>query len=169
MFFRLLLLFICVPLVDLAILLVIAKWTHWTTTVLLVILSGIVGAWLAKRQSNAVGMKLRQQLSRNQMPTGLLTDGAMILFAAGLLITPGLVTDIFGLSLLFSRTRNWYKQRTMSFLRRHFEVQVSKMNQPGWEDGIVDGEVHGSKVPASTDGVSTDQPEPMQKRDQVFP
>ena len=141
MFARLLLLFILVPLADLILLLFIADWTHWTTTVLLVVISGIIGAWLAKQQWTRVGMKIQNQLARNQVPSGLLTDGAMILFAAGLLITPGLITDIFGLSLLIPRARAWYKQFAWKWMKNHFHVQVTTMKARNFDDDTVEGEV----------------------------
>jgi UPF0716 protein FxsA len=142
-FARLLLLFILVPLADLMLLLMIADWTHWTTTILLVIISGIIGAWLAKQQSVRVGMKIRDQLARNEVPSGLLTDGAMILFAAGLLVTPGVITDIFGLSLLVPQARNWYKQRVWKWLKNHYHVQVTEMKSREFDSRIVEGEVVG--------------------------
>ena len=142
MFGRLLLLFILVPLADLVLLLMIAGWTHWTTTVLLVILSGIVGAWLARRQSKALGMKIRDQMIQNMVPSNLLTDGAIIVFAAALLITPGLITDAFGLSLLIPFTRNFYKKQAMKILKSHFSIQVQHRTHPTpRNDGVVDGEV----------------------------
>ena len=143
MFARLLLLFIIVPLVDLTLLLVLSRLTHWTTTILLVIVSGIIGAWLAKRQSDSVGFKIREQLTQNQMPSGLLTDGAMILFAAGLLITPGLITDLFGLSLLIPATRSWYKSWAVKWFKEHFKIKVTKMSghSPFTDPNVVDGEV----------------------------
>ncbi len=151
MFARLLLLFILVPLVDLMLLLWIANWTHWTTTILLVIISGFIGAWLAKQQSVRVGMKIRQQLARNEVPSGLLTDGAMILFAAGLLLTPGVITDIFGLSLLIPQARNWYKQRVWKWLKDHYHVQVTEMRSRDFESDIVEGEVVKPREPAKSD------------------
>ena len=145
LFGRLLLLFILVPLADLILLLMIAGWTHWTTTVLLVILSGIVGAWLAKSQSNALGLRIRKQMVQNMVPSDLLTDGALIIFAAALLITPGLITDFIGLTLLIPFTRSWYKSLAMKLIKRHFSIQVNTRSygkaekQP--EEGVVDGEV----------------------------
>lgn len=147
MFARLLLLFIIVPLIDLLLLLGITKFTHWTTTVLMVVLSGILGAWLAKRQSNSVGMKIRDELVQNNIPSGLLTDGAIILFAAALLVTPGLITDLLGLSLLMPKTRGWYKKRALSWLKKHLQVQVTKMKGQPFQTDIVDGEVVSSSEP----------------------
>ena len=142
MFGRLLLLFILVPLADLILLLVIAGWTHWTTTVLLVILSGIVGAWLAKRQSNLLGIKIRDQMIQNMVPSNLLTDGALIIFAAALLITPGLITDVVGLTLLIPVTRAWYKHQAMRIIKKHFTVDYQELKKSApIDDGVIDGEV----------------------------
>ena len=141
MFGRLLLLFILVPLADLMLLLMIAGWTHWTTTVLLVLMSGFAGAWLAKRQSNALGMRIRDQMVQNMVPSNLLTDGAIIIFAAALLITPGLITDLAGLTLLIPFTRELYKKQAMLILKSHFSIQVNDMNSDTNDPNIVDGEV----------------------------
>ena len=142
MFARLLLLFILVPLADLVLLMLLSKYTGILLTIGLVVVSGIIGAWLAKQQVGNVGHKIRSQLSQNQLPAGLLTDGGMILFAAGLLITPGLITDVFGFSLLIPRCRQWYKDRAIKWVKEHFEVQVVTMNtQRQQQSDVVDGEV----------------------------
>ena len=144
MFARLLLVFILVPLADLVLLMVISKYVTIFTTIGLIVISGIIGAWLAKRQSGAVGGKIREQLVQNRVPSDLLTDGAMILFAAGLLITPGLLTDAFGFSLLIPSCRGWYKKRALDYLKSHFKIQIvrtdPKQGQSQAPD-IVDGEV----------------------------
>ncbi|MEM9413669.1 MAG: FxsA family protein, partial [Planctomycetota bacterium] len=79
----------------------------------------------------------------NQMPSGLLTDGAMILFAAALLLAPGLITDLFGLTLLIPFSRNWYKTWAVKWMKSHFKVQVTAMGgqKPFQSSDIIDGEV----------------------------
>ncbi len=147
---KLILLFILVPLADLVLLMVISKYTGVLVTILLVIVSGVVGACLAKQQGGKVGFKIRAQLSQNQMPAGLLTDGAMIMFAAGLLITPGLITDLLGLSLLIPRCRQWYKQRALNWAKSHFQVHVFQMNpHVNGDPDTVDGEVVDRNSPTS--------------------
>ena len=105
MFARLLLIFILVPLADLFLLIVLSRYITISATIALVVVSGIIGAWLAKNQIGRVGTRIRNRLTQNQMPADLLTDGGMILFAAGLLITPGLLTDLIGFSLLIPTCR----------------------------------------------------------------
>lgn len=141
MFARLLLLFILVPSVDLLLLVGISKYTNWATTILIVVVSGMIGAWLAQRQIQSVSSKIKVQLGQNNIPSGLLTDGGMILFAAALLLTPGLITDLFGLSLLIPQIRALYKKHALGWLKKHLKVQVGKMHEPAVDPGVVDGEV----------------------------
>lgn len=144
MFARLFLLFIIVPLTDLFLLLWLAKYTGFLFTVALVICTAAIGAWLAKRQGLAVRGRIQQQLQQQQMPSELLTDGAMILFAAGLLLTPGLLTDCFGFTLLTPVCRKYYKSLFTKWLKKNFKVHVIK---PDFSQGVprdsntVDGEV----------------------------
>lgn len=121
---RLILLFVLVPLADLTLLMVMSAYTGWPFSIGMVIASGILGAILAKRSSRAVGDKIRQRLTQGGMTADLLTDGAMIFFAAGLLLTPGFITDVIGLTLLIPACRRWYKARVMAYAKKHFKVQI---------------------------------------------
>ena len=59
---KLILLFILLPLADLWLLLVLSNYTSWQFSVLLVIISGIIGAFLARRSSKAVWSKIQSKL-----------------------------------------------------------------------------------------------------------
>lgn len=141
---RLILIFIFVPLTDLILLMVMSQYTGWPFSIGLVIVSGIVGAYLAKLSSYAVTSKIRERLAKGQMAPDLLTDGAMIFFAAGLLLTPGFITDFFGLTLLIPLCRNWYKKHITAWAKKHFKFQVvstggesPRPNDPNTVDGAV--------------------------------
>jgi UPF0716 protein FxsA len=137
---KLILIFVFVPLTDLILLMMLSSYTGWPFSVAMVILSGILGAYLAKRSWMAVGVKIRQRMAHGQMSPDLLTDGAMILFAAGLLLTPGFITDAVGLSLLIPACRRWYKTRVTNWMKRNFKIQVVQMptmNDPNTVDGDV--------------------------------
>jgi UPF0716 protein FxsA len=106
MLFRILVvMFIVVPAVELWGLIAVGKVIGGWNTVALVILTGLVGAWLAKQQGMQVLRLLQLQLSRGQMPTEALIDGALILVGGVLLLTPGFFTDLFGLVFLIPYTR----------------------------------------------------------------
>lgn len=86
-------------------LITIGSWIGGWNTVLLVILTGILGAWLAKQQGMQVFRMVQHQLSRGQMPTDSLIDGALIMIGGILLLLPGFVTDVIGLVFLIPYTR----------------------------------------------------------------
>ncbi|MGC5324277.1 FxsA family protein [Brevibacillus sp. SYSU BS000544] len=105
MFRILLLLFIIVPAIELWGLISVGKIIGGWFTVALVILTGLVGAWLAKYQGMQVLRNFQMELSRGQMPTDSILDGICVLVGGVLLLTPGFVTDVFGVILLLPYTR----------------------------------------------------------------
>ena len=144
MFARLFLLFIIIPLVDLMLLVWLAKYTGIPLTIGLVILTAAIGAYLVKLQGAEVRRKIFEQFSKQQMPSDLLSDGAMIMFAAGLLLTPGLLTDCLGFTLLTPVCRSFYKKRFGQWLKKNFRFQVIQptASQGGpQDDNTVDGHV----------------------------
>jgi UPF0716 protein FxsA len=100
MFLRLLLLFTIVPLVELFILIKLGGVIGVGPTVAIVIGTGILGAWLARRQGLGVLRRLGAELDQGRLPTEALLDGLLILIAGALLLTPGLITDALGFTLL---------------------------------------------------------------------
>lgn len=106
MLFRILLvLFIVVPAVELWGLIAVGNVIGPWSTVALVILTGAVGAWLAKQQGLQVIRMVQLQLSRGQMPTETLIDGALVLAGGILLLSPGFFSDVVGIVLLIPYTR----------------------------------------------------------------
>lgn len=102
---RLFLLFAIVPFIELYVLIQVGNELGLFTTLGLVILTAITGAWLARSQGVEVLARIQEEMAQGQAPTNSLLDGACILFAGMLLLTPGFVTDGVGLLLLFPPTR----------------------------------------------------------------
>lgn len=119
---RLLLLFIIVPLIELALLLMIGEWTHWWVSWLLVIASGVIGAMLVRWQGIQTFRRIRRELQEGRSPADSLWDAAMIFFAGALMLTPGVLTDLFGISLLVPGCRRHYKRWLIARLKRRFRV-----------------------------------------------
>ena len=117
---RLLLLFVTVPLVELTLLLVLAKYTDWWVSILVVLVSGTVGAMLAHQQGLLTLRRVRFELQQGRLPADALLDALLILFAGGLLLTPGILTDVVGVSLLIPACRSIYKR----WLRESFQGSV---------------------------------------------
>jgi len=112
---RLLLLFTIIPLVELWLLLWLAEQTSWQFTLGLVIFTGILGAWLARREGLKCLQTIHDRLQRDELPTDSLMDAMMILLAGAVLITPGVLTDLLGFSLLVPQlrrlARKWVARR----------------------------------------------------------
>jgi len=120
--FRLIVLFIVVPFVELFLLLKVAKWTSPEFTILLVLLTGAAGIALARAQGFRTYWRIRDALARGEMPTEPLLDGVMILLAGALLLTPGILTDLFGLSLLVPLCRRYYRAWLVRWFKSRFTV-----------------------------------------------
>ncbi|MBU0463646.1 MAG: FxsA family protein, partial [Proteobacteria bacterium] len=113
-----------IPVIELYLLIKVGTIIGGFNTILLVILTGFLGAWLARIEGMNTMMKLKMNLQQGLMPAEELID-AVIIFGAGLvLITPGLITDVCGLLLLWPLTRNKFKQ----FLRKKFDEMQLKGN-----------------------------------------
>lgn len=121
---KLFLLFTLVPIVELLLLFVIADYTSWKVTLALVIATGIGGAWLARNQGGRAIRRLREQLRAGQIPDGAITDSALILVASALLLTPGVLTDIFALTLMIPWTRSFYRRAVRKYFREHVRVRA---------------------------------------------
>ena len=113
---KLLLLFTLVPLAELYLLLQIAARTSLTFTFVLVLVTGIVGAMLARRQGLGWRQRLQAELQSGQVPTTSLLDGL-----GALLITPGVLTDVVGFSFLVPPIRARLRERIKASLMRGFE------------------------------------------------
>lgn len=116
----LLLLFIVVPAAELALLIEVGSRIGTLPTLALILGTGILGASLARWQGLAVLATIRQELQQGRVPAGPIVDGVIILIAAAVLITPGLLTDAFGFLCLIPVTRRLIK----SALRARFEAAV---------------------------------------------
>jgi UPF0716 protein FxsA len=105
----LLALIIIVPALEIGLLVfsgnVIGPWP----TILLIILTGVFGAWLAKRQGIEALRKFQEQMRYGQMPSDVIIDGLCILVGGVVLLTPGFITDLIGFLLLLPTTRNRIK------------------------------------------------------------
>lgn len=74
-------------------------------TIGLIILTGILGSWLAKRQGAEVIRLAQVQIRNGDMPSAAIMDGICVLAGGILLITPGFITDVSGFLLLIPKTR----------------------------------------------------------------
>lgn len=119
---KLFLLFTTIPLLELWILFQISLRTGILPTIALVIVTGVVGASLARWQGVITLQKMSAELAQGRMPTDQLIDGALILVAGAVLLTPGIITDVFGFLLLIPPCRAVAKKLAVAYFKKHWRV-----------------------------------------------
>jgi UPF0716 protein FxsA len=113
-------LFIVIPLIEIAVIIQVGEALGVVNTIGLLLLVSVVGAWLVKRQGLGVLRRIREQQQAGQIPAAAMFDGALVLVAGALLLTPGFVTDAVGLLLLLPPVRAGVR----AFLRRRVTKRV---------------------------------------------
>jgi UPF0716 protein FxsA len=118
MFFtKLLILFVIVPVTELYILIEVGKRIGSLTTIGLIILTGIIGAYLVKGQGFMILKKIQNDLNEGIIPGDSLIQGAIILAGGIFLLTPGFVTDIVGFIFLIPVSRRVVKKYLLLWLK----------------------------------------------------
>jgi len=151
MLFYLFVLFTVVPIVELALLIWIGAHTHWWVPVLIVVATAMLGAALARWQGFQVMRRIQDEMRAGRVPTDALIDGAMILVAGVLLVTPGVLTDVTGIVLLIPPLRHLVKQGLKAWFKRHVRVQTvgfgdSSAGSSDQGDRIIDAQVIETRV-----------------------
>ncbi len=121
MLLRLALLFVLTPLVELAILVYLGTIIGALYTILIVVATGILGAFMARNQGLATLSRIRGSIERGIIPSNEIFDGALILAGGLLLLTPGIITDMIGFAVLVPQTRRIIGRRLRSLIRRRIQ------------------------------------------------
>lgn len=119
---RLVLLFVTVPLLELALLLQVGQWIGLGATITLVVATGLAGAALARQQGLRAFLAVQNELATGRLPGRSLLDGLSVLVGGALLLTPGILTDLLGFSLILPFSRRWLQRR----LRQRMEQRMRK-------------------------------------------
>ena len=114
------LLFLLVPLIEIALFIQVGGVIGLVATLAIVILTALLGATLVRSQGLAILHQLCSRIDELRDPTEPLAHGAMILFSGALLLTPGFFTDAVGFALLVPGIRN----KVFEFLRARIKVQT---------------------------------------------
>jgi len=136
MFARLLALFICIPLVELYLLFLIGERIGPVPTVALVVVTGFIGASLARQQGFKVWRSIQSELNTGKMPAGELIEGFLVLIGGLVLLTPGLLTDLCGFALMIPAVRAAVKSQ----VEKRFQLRTNQFNnhQRTESDDIID-------------------------------
>jgi len=104
------LIFVAVPILEIALFIQVGGWLGLFPTLLIVVLTALIGTHLVRSQGLAELTRLQKSLSTLENPAEPLAHGAMILVAGVLLLTPGFFTDALGFSFLIPSVRTaWIK------------------------------------------------------------
>ncbi|MEM8631513.1 MAG: FxsA family protein [Pseudomonadota bacterium] len=152
--------FLAVPLIEIALFIQIGGLIGLGPTLGIVVLTAVLGTWLVRNQGRQALGQIQRSFQEIDDPTEPLANGAMIVFAGALLLTPGFFTDAVGFLLLFPPTRAViYRQ-----LRKRVVVQSVGGFQPetarrprGAQGDILDGDY--TEVTPQKDRPQTDGPQ----------
>ena len=140
--FYLFVLFTAVPLIELWLLIHVGGRIGAAYTILLVLCTGLVGASLARWQGTQALRRVQKEMRQGMIPAGAMMDGVLIFAAGLLLITPGILTDLFGLSLLIPPVRKFL----MKGLRLWFTTNVRVETQTFYTERATDPPPQKSKI-----------------------
>ena len=152
---KLLALFIVLPLLDLWLLSALAGDSCLGVgfAVGLVISTGLIGASLAKRQGLTAWRNFNREIGQGVLPADAMLDGVLILLAGAVLITPGLITDVVGLTLLMPPIRFLVRRRLVKKLVSQIEVrQVGPTTGPHQDATVIDAEFQRRENDVESDG-----------------
>ncbi|MFW5857291.1 MAG: FxsA family protein [Planctomycetota bacterium] len=157
----LLLLFICVPLVELFLLIEVARVIQVWPTIGLVVLTGVIGSWLVRWQGLQTLESIRRDLAEGRMPHERILSGILILVGGAFLITPGILTDVAGFLLMAPGNRRLILRALHARIRARMEAGGGQVcffrvgdgsAGPGAPGGMAGG-VPGASPPRDADEV----------------
>lgn len=97
--------FIVVPLVELYVIIKVGGTIGIGPTIALLLIDSLLGAFLLRHQGRAAWVAFNRAVAESRVPAKEVLDGVLVIFGGALLLTPGFVTDIFGIILLIPPTR----------------------------------------------------------------
>jgi UPF0716 protein FxsA len=124
---------IALPFLEIALLIKSGQVIGFWATLAMVVGAGVLGAAIWSRQGLSVARKARQAVAQGRPPVGPVLDGAFLLLAGALLITPGFLTDVLALLLLIPPIRHKVMRWTVRRLveRAHVQVRTFDTRIPG--------------------------------------
>lgn len=136
----LLIAFLAVPMIEIALFIQIGGTIGLGWTLLIVVITAVLGAYMVRSQGAQVMNQVRSSFSEVRDPSEPLAHGAMILFAGALLLTPGFFTDFVGFLLLIPNFRSF----AFAYLRKRVQVQSfttqSSQQTYSTRPDVIDGE-----------------------------
>ncbi len=132
--------FLVVPFVEIYLLLQIGGLVGVLPTVLLVVFTAVLGAWLLRRQGFATWQRFQNNLAQGEIPAYEMIEGPILLVGGALLLTPGFFTDALGFACLIPQARRKVAQYVIE--KQLINVQSGSPFQapPGKQENVIEGE-----------------------------
>ena len=115
----LVLLFVVLPIIELYVIIQVAQVIHVLPTIGLLILDSLIGAWLFKREGAKTWARFRSAIAEGRVPARETADGALVILGGALMVTPGFVTDVFGVLCVLPPTRAVIRRAVVAFATRN--------------------------------------------------
>ncbi len=128
----LIIIFVLTPIIELFVLIELGKMIGTWNTIAIVVVTGVVGAMLAKSQGLSVIRDIQTDLMNGILPADRLFDGALVLVGGVLLVTPGIITDLLGFLLLIPLTRAGVKRVLKKWFKKKLRSGEVQMYRYGW-------------------------------------
>ncbi|MDO8826769.1 FxsA family protein [Methylophaga sp.] len=141
MFKWLFLLFLLVPIAEIYVLIEVGEVIGAGWTILFVIATAVLGAWLVKLQGLATMQRAQQSISRGETPALEMLEGMALFISGFLLLIPGFVTDAVGFLLLIPALRRALLLKLIRNSNVIFRQQWSARSRYSQSDDIIEGEV----------------------------
>jgi UPF0716 protein FxsA len=139
MLLPLVLLFIAVPIVEIYVIIQVGQAIGALWTILLLVADSILGSMLMRAQGRAAWRRFNEAIAGGRVPAREVLDGVLIIFGGALLLTPGFVTDVFGLAFLLPPTRALIRRVLVRRVAGRFVVATPGSARPRGAGSDVDG------------------------------
>jgi UPF0716 protein FxsA len=131
--------FIVMPILEIYVIIQVGQVIGAWWTIVLLVADSIFGSWLVRREGRRAWQALTTTIQSGRMPATELADGALVLVGGTLMISPGFVTDVFGILLILPFTRPLARRLLSGFVARR--LLVVRDPGPGPDGPVVRGEV----------------------------
>lgn len=133
----LLIIFIIIPLIELAVILKVNSVIGIGWTLGLIIITAFVGIRLLRQQGISTLLRANQKMQQGQMPAQELAEGFLLALAGAFLLTPGFVTDAAGFMLLVPTTRKGLVHKVIAFITPRMMTNGNFQSSSDFQTGSI--------------------------------
>jgi UPF0716 protein FxsA len=149
----LVILFVIVPIAELALIIQVGEAIGVWWTIALLIADSLLGSWLMRSQGRATWRRFNLATAEGRVPAREVLDGVLVIFGGALLLTPGFISDILGLLLLLPPTRAVARRILVRRFAHRMVASVAGAPRAAWttQNGHGAYDVEGRAVDLDTD------------------